>query len=417
MSTTFGLFNTSIMGMSAQSDALANISENIANSGTTGYKEASTKFLTVLNGLEGGEEFGGGVTTLSRYNVSTQGALQSTSSSTDLAIQGAGFFVVQNAAGDTLLTRAGSFVQDAQGRLVNAAGDYLMGFSGGSGPSSPSANAISSMSVVMIPNNKLFANASTSGTLSVNLDAAAVTIPAANLPSTNSATAQYTSMTSLTAYDNLGTPVVLNVYYANTGANQWQMTVYNSADAGSGGGFPYSSGPIATQNLTFNSTTGNLTTGSPVSLQLPGGAIVNLDVSGTTQLGSAFAVNTATVNGNAPSAISQLQVGQDGALSYLLANGQSVPAYTIGLANVASPSSLTSENGNVFTANEQSGQIFVGVAGQNGLGSIQSSTLESSSVDLSTELSNMIVAQRSFTANSQVFQVASDVLQVLNNLK
>jgi len=224
-------------------------------------------------------------------------------------------------------------------------------------------------------------------------------------------------MTSLTAYDNLGTPVTLNVYYANTGPNQWQMTVYNAADASSGGGFPYSAGPIATQSLTFNSTSGALTSGNPATLQLPGGATVNLDVSGSTQLSSAFAVNTATVNGNAPSAISGVQVGTNGALSYSLANGQSVPAYRIGLANVASPTNLTSGNGNVFTANEQSGQISVGTPGTGGLGTVQSSSLESSAVDLSTELSNMIIAQRAFTANSQVFQVASDVLQVLNNLK
>jgi len=405
------------MGMAAQSDALGNISENIANSNTIGYKEASTNFLTVLNGLDAGEEFGGGVATTNRYNISGQGALQSTSSSTDLAIQGAGFFVVQNSSGETLLTRAGSFVPDSQGRLVNAAGDYLMGFAGSSGPASASANALNNMTVIQIPNNQLFANASTSGTLSVNLDSSATAIASGSLPSTNSASVQYTSMTSLTAYDNLGTPVTLNVYYANTGPNQWQMTVYNAADASSGGGFPYSAGPIATQSLTFNSTSGALTSGNPATLQLPGGATVNLDVSGSTQLSSAFAVNTATVNGNAPSAISGVQVGTNGALSYSLANGQSVPAYRIGLANVASPTNLTSGNGNVFTANEQSGQISVGTPGTGGLGTVQSSSLESSAVDLSTELSNMIIAQRAFTANSQVFQVASDVLQVLNNLK
>ncbi len=417
MSNTYGLFNTSIMGMSAQSDALANISENIANSNTIGYKDASTEFLSVLNGFQAGEQFGGGVTTVSSRNVMAQGALQSTTTPTNLAIQGSGFFVVQNSSGAVLMTRDGSFTQDAQGRLVNDAGDYLMGFAGQAGSSGASSSALSNMTVVQIPNNQLFSTASTSGTLSVNLNSNSTAIASANLPSTNGASAQYTSMTSLTAFDNQGNPVTLNVYYANTGSNQWQMTVFNAANAASGGGFPYSSGPIATQNLTFSSTTGNLSSGSPVALQLPGGASVALNIGGTTQLASSFAVNTATVNGNSPSAVSQVQVSQNGSISYLLANGQNIPAYTIGLANVASPTNLTPVNGNAFSANEQSGQMIVGAARQGGFGTIQSSSLESSTVDLATQLSSMIIAQRSFTANSQVFQIASDVLQVLNNLK
>jgi flagellar hook protein FlgE len=399
------------MGMAAQSDALASISENIANSGTVGYKEAATHFMTVLSSLQTSDSFGGGVTTKSRYQIAQQGALLHTSSPTDLAVKGAGFFVVSNSAGETFLTRAGSFVPDAQGRLVNAAGYYLMGFSAGA-PSS----SISGMQVVTIDPGRLVANPSTSGVLSANLPANASIVAPANLPSTNAATAAFTSKTSLTTFDNLGNSIVLDIYFAKTGTNNWEMTVYNSADAAPGG-FPYSTPALATQPLAFSAANGSLSSGSPVGMAIPGGAALSLDVSNMTQLGAPFGMNSASVNGNGAAAVSSVQIGSDGTLSYVLGNGQTIPAYMIALANVNSPDNLSVVTGNVFVSNTDSGQVFVGNPGSGGFGVLASSNLENSTVDLATQLSSMIVAQRSFTANSQVFQVASDILQVLNNIK
>jgi flagellar hook protein FlgE len=123
------------------------------------------------------------------------------------------------------------------------------------------------------------------------------------------------------------------------------------------------------------------------------------------------------MDGNAPSAISKIDVNSDGVLRYLLDNGQTVPAYQIGVANVDAPTELMNYSGNVYVANSRSGQILVGKPGQGSLGGIQSSSLESSMVDLATELSSMIIAQRSFAANSQTVQAASEILQILNNLK
>lgn len=417
MTTTFGLFNTSVMGMAAQSDALAAISENIANSGTIGYKEATTHFLTVLNGYQNAEVFGGGVMTRNRYEVPAQGALQHTSSGTDLGIRGNGFFVVSDGAGEIFLTRAGSFVVDAQGRLVNSAGYYLMGFDAAKAPTGPTSNALTSMSVVRIQTDKMYAAPTTKGTFAANLPAAAAAAPAAKLPSTNMAGAQFSAKSSVTVYDSLGNSVVLDVYFAKTGPNAWEATFFNQADAAAGGGFPYATGPLTVQNLTFDPATGSLSTGSPVSIAVPGGTTMSLDLGEVTQLGAPFAVNSVYVDGSAASSIRQIDIGSDGTVSYKLTNGQSAAVYKIGLASVNSPVNLTSQTGNVFSANEDSGQIFVGNPGTGGFGSIMSSQLESSTVDLATQLSSMIIAQRAFTANSQVFQVASDVLQVLNNLK
>lgn len=413
MTSGFGLFNTAVMGMAAQSDALASISENIANSSTVGYKDATTHFMTVLSGLQSSESPGGGVTTKTRYQIDQQGALLHSSSVTDLAVKGAGFFVVSNGSGETFLTRAGSFVPDSQGRLVNAAGYYLMGFPAGA----PSSSSITGMQVITINPGKLVANPSTAGVFSANLDANASVTPAANLPSTNSPTATFTSKTSLTAYDNLGNSVVLDVYFTKTAANSWEMTVFDSANAAPGGGFPYSTPAPVTKTLGFSATNGSLTSGNPVNIAIPNGATLGLDIGNMTQLGASFGVNGANVNGNGAAAVSNIQIGSDGTLSYVLGNGQTIPAYMIALANVNSPDNMNVVTGNVFTPNTNSGQAFVGNPGTGGFGLIAASNLENSTVDLATQLSSMIVAQRSFTANSQVFQVASDILQVLNNIK
>lgn len=266
MSTTFGLFNSSIMGMSAQGDALANISENITNSNTTGYKRATTHFLTVLTGFQGPEQAGGGVATRSRYAVATQGALMHTDSTTDLAIRGKGFFVVTDPSGGTFLTRAGSFVPDAQGRLVNAAGYFLMGF-----PTGTSPDSMNNLQLMQVQRDRLYSNPTTSGVFSANLPSAAQVIAPAVLPSTNAANAVATAKSSLTVYDNLGAPVILDIYFSKTATNTWEASIYDSAGA-TNGGFPYASPALATQTLTFSPANGDILTGSSLALTPPGGS-------------------------------------------------------------------------------------------------------------------------------------------------
>ncbi len=407
MSSGSGLFNTSVMGMSAQSDWLAAISKNIANSNTAGYKDARTDFMTVLNGYD---SVGGGVTTVTRNEVSLQGSPLSTGTATDLAISGNGFFLVSNDAGQTFLTRAGNFLPDAQGRLVNSAGFYLMGYDSKLGMSGP-------LSTIKVDMNRMYSSPTTQGTFGANLPYNSNVVPAANLPSTNTAGAQFAGKSSLTVYDNVGNSVVLDLYYAKTASNTWEMTAYNHADAATSGSFPYASGPLTTQTLNFSATDGTITSPTSITLNVPNGGAMSLDLSKMTQLGGGYTPTDSVVDGYAASTISGISVDKAGTLSYTLANGQSISAYDIPLGKVASPDNLTSETGNVYSANAASGQLFIGAAGSNGYGSILGSSLEGSTVDLASQLSSMIVAQRSFTANSQVFQVASDIMQVLTNLK
>ena len=160
-----------------------------------------------------------------------------------------------------------------------------------------------------------------------------------------------------------------------------------------------------------------LTSGSPVTFTVPNGQSMSLNLGQTTQLASSFAVNASTANGNAPSSLTGVTISSDGTLDFEYSNGVSSPGYEIPLATVASEDNLTAVNGNAYQANQNSGTVRVGVAGTGGLGTIASSSLEDSTVDLATELTDMIQAQSAYQANSKVFQTGANLLDILNNLK
>ena len=412
----YDAMNASVTGMNAQSNYLANIGQNISNASTVGYKEADTQFSTLVDQAAVGQTSAGGVSSVTRLDVSQQGTLESTTTATDLAISGNGFFVVSNAGGQQFLTRSGSFVPDASGNLVNAAGYNLNGYSLANGAPTIASNSLTGMQVVNVNRTGLSATATTSGTLTANLPSTDATVAAANLPSTNTASSTYSEKTSMVMYDNLGASHTIDLYMAKTASNTWEVTAFDHAAAASSGGFPYSSGPLTTQTLNFSAANGDLTSGSPLSIAVPGGATMSLDLSGITQLAGSFAVSTSTVNGNAPASVSSVTIGTDGTLSYQLSNGSTVAGYKIPLANVASPDNLLPVTGNAYSANILSGQLSVGTAGTGGLGTINSSELEQSTVDIATQLTDMIVAQRGYEANSQVFKAGADLLSNLIQL-
>ncbi len=409
------ILNTSVSGMLADSNWLSSISQNVANANTTGYKNAETEFSTLVDQVSTAAA-GGGVMTTTRNLNALQGNVVSSSTATDLAVQGSGFFVVSDSSGATYLTRNGSFVPDASGNLVNSAGYYLMGTDIQSG-SSPPANALSTLQKVNVNSAGETATPTTSASIAANLPSSATPIAAADLPSANSASSTYTDMTSLVVYDNLGGAHTINLYLANTGANTWEVDAFDASKAAAGGGFPYSSGPLATATLTFDPTTGSLSSGSPLTFAVPNGQSMSLDLSDLTQLAAGFSVSSATANGNAPASLQGVSIAADGTLSFNYTNGASIAAYDIPLANVASPDNLTSVNGNAYTATAASGPVFLGPADAGSFGAIDSSSLESSTVDLATELTDMIQAQSAYEANSKVFQTGANILDVLNGLK
>ena len=389
----YGVMRTGVSGMNAQSSRLSTVADNIANASTNGYKRASAEFASMLINSGSGEYTSGGVNTRVRYNVSEQGNLSYTTSVTDLGIAGNGFMIVTDGNGTPFLTRAGSFVPDGSGNLVNAAGFYLMGYDLANGAPAPVAGGISGLSRVNISASQLKATASTLGKFSANLPSTATIVAAAALPSTNSANATYTAKSSMVTYDSLGKEVVLDIYMTKTADNTWEIAVYNKADAAAGANsFPYSSAALATGTLNFDPTSGSLTAASlsSLSIAIPGGSAFNLDLKGMVQLASDYRVLDATVDGNAPSAVDRIEIDEDGTLYTIYESGARVATFKIPLADVASPDNLTALPGNVYMPSSESGAVQVGFSTTGGMGSIVSGALEASTVDLASELTAMI---------------------------
>jgi flagellar hook protein FlgE len=352
-----------------------------------------------------------------RYHIGQQGALTFSTSATDLAINGNGFFIVSDAADRNFLTRAGSFVKQGDGNLVNAAGFKLMGYQVAGAAAAVVANGAGGLAPVNIGNFSLQATPSTSGYLNVNLPSNAPVVAAANLPAANAATAEFSGKTSLVTYDLLGNEVTLDIYSAKSASGTWQISAFNQANAASGGGFPYSSGGfLGSTSITFNST-GQLTAATALTFTIPGGSAFTLDLTQSSQLADDYAVLGTNVNGNAPGAVDSVEVDDDGLLYAIYDNGQRQAIYRIPLANVPSPDHLRPVAGNVYDLGAESGDMLIGFAGEGGLGKMEAGALEQSNVDLANELTEMIESQREYTANSKVFQTGADLMEVLVNLK
>lgn len=414
----YNLMRTSVSGMNAQANRLSTVADNIANSDTVGYKRKSVAFSTLVVPGTKAQYSSGSVVTSVREAIALQGVLSYTSSITDLAIDGKGFFVVHDSSGTPYLTRAGSFVPDDEGRLVNAAGFYLTGYSYANGIPSAVANGFEGLEMVSINNTDLAATPTTFGEFVANLPQAA-DIVTGDLPSSNLATAEFSEKSSLVVYDNFGGRVVLDIYFTKTADNNWEVAVYNQADAAPDTSFPYASGPMATQTLTFDPANGRLDGGSASNIvfNVPDGSTVDINMADMTQLATSYLVTTTEVNGNPPAFIESVTISEDGILHASYDDGTLQPLYRIPLATVVSPDLLDGHSGNVYTQSPNSGDIHIGFANDGELGRIASGAVEASNVDVADELTSMIQSQRSYTANSKVFQTGSDLMDVLVNLK
>lgn len=416
----YGMMRTSVSGMAAQANRLSAVADNIANSDTTGFKRYTSQFSQLVTpGVrsEGAGEFNsGGVLSYINQAVSDQGPLNYTTSATDLAVAGNGFFVVNNQDGTPMLTRAGSFVPDSDGRLVNTAGMVLTGYNLENGPAAAVANGFAGLEEVVISESDLIANPTTQGTFQANLPSEAVANSTA-LPSANLATSDFTQKTSLVVYDNLGASKLMDLYFTKSAGNTWELAVFDQETAATGTAFPYSSGPLATQTLTFDPTTGDLSGGTSITFTVPNGASTTLDLADMTQLAADYTPFITEVNGNSPSQIKQIDFSDDGTMYARYEDGSFRALYQVPLATVVSVDQLKAETGSIFVESQDSGSVQLGFAGQGGFGVIVPSALEQSNVDLAEELTSMIQSQRGYTANSKVFQTGSDLMDVLVNLK
>ena len=406
----FGTMRTGVSGMNAQANRLSTVGDNIANSNTSGYKKASTSFSSMILPSGGGSYNSGGVDTTIRYSVTEQGSFSYTTSDTDLAIDGEGFFIVKSSDGANYMTRAGNFEVQEDGTLKNAAGFTLQGYPYSS-TTDPTIviNGFQGLSDINVNAGGLKSSPSTSGSVT------------GNLPDSAAGSAVKTS--SLVAYDSKGNARTLTLEYtkAATGSD-WTLKITTPDSTGT----PTDLTPAAGITLQFDSS-GVLTSPSPASISLAGLtgtasglsadlSAIDLDISGLSEKGADYSM-TGTINGQGASGVDKVQIGSDGVVSILYKNGQSIPTYRIAMANVESPNNLTPMAGNVYAQSNDSGVVVMGYAGNSGYGNIKSKALENSNVDIAEELTTMIEAQRNYTANSKVFQTGSELLDVLVNLK
>jgi flagellar hook protein FlgE len=458
----YNVLRTGVSGMSAQATKLGTVADNIANANTVGYKRADAEFSSLV--LESGPSSysSGAVTSKIRYNISKEGALTYTLSKTDIAIKGDGFFVVQDRMGNDYLTRAGSFVVDGQtGHLVNAAGFALLGYKSTDGVETPvTLNSTGGLEPISMDYMNMRATPSTSGVYRSNLDADAAVV-SGSTAGDNVAGAGYTVKSSMVAYDDLGRPVTLDVYWTKTVAYdpsgptpaQWEVAVFDQSrqNPATTATFPYSSpdpvlggatpaNPVlARATVTFDQSTGAITdiasivpasgyTGAVdasdptmqamLQIQLPNATNpLQLNITGTTQLGAKYQPLQIAINGNAPAIVKDVAIDNEGRVYAVYEDGTETEFYRLPLANVPSPDQLKVLSGNVYAVSPQSGTLRVALPDEGGNGSIVVGALEQSNVDLATELTDMIVAQRSYTANSKSFQTGNELLEVLVNLK
>ena len=432
----FGSMNTAVSGMHAQTNRLSAVSENIANSDTDGYKRANVKFSSFLLPSTKGTLNSGGVTSNIGHDITMQGDLANTSSGSDVAITGKGFFVVQDDHGRMALTRAGSFKIDQDGYLVNAAGYTLLGTKA-TGGSAAAVNGLNAMEPINLSATAARAKATSNIGLMGGLDARKPVIDPADLPSVNATGAKYSFKTSVTSYDSLGRETVYDVYFSKTtaasnGANPtpdtWEATVYRHDEADPvSGGFPYKAAGGGTQSvnqntmpLTFDSN-GQLTNATTALSFVDGKTVpqqtVNLDFKGFTQLAKDSSIDKLSNDGQRATVISDVKIDKDGTVYGIYSDSSKVALYRIQLADVSSPDNLEPASGNIFHETPTSGAIFTGYPGEGSFGETAAGQLERSNVDMANELTDMIQAQRSYTANSKVFQTGSELMDILVNLK
>ncbi|WP_279482662.1 flagellar hook protein FlgE [Aureimonas sp. SK2] len=457
-----GTMRTSVSGMNAQATRLSAVAENIANANTNGYKQTTTEFASQMLANGKGQYNSGAVEANVRTLISEQGGLSYTANSVnskkvDLAISGQGFLVVDDGNGGSVLTRAGSFTQQPDGTLVNAAGYVLKGYPMTTTGTNSVLNGFAGLEKVNLNQGLLSASPTTEGKLTIPLNKNFVAAdPADSIPSDNDPVIPNKDTTiskSITVYSNAGEPIPLDIYYTKTGKDTWEVAIFDGRARGTGPErpFPYAKAnlPATAQGtkpmigkatITFDETNNYSLkdiVGSTTSPTVPGDAVkgidkkylgidlsdiggsaaFRLDISSTTQFYGDNQPLEATVNGNPAEVIDKVSVGEDGTVRANFTSGTFRDLYKIPLAKVAAPDNMTVLSGNAFAPSLESGSVLMGFGGSDGFGTIVSGALESSTVDLASELTTMIESQRSYTANSKVFQTGSEIMDVLVNLK
>ncbi len=441
----FGAMNTAISGLSAQSAAFGNIGDNVANSQTVGFKRVDTVFEDYLTSSTASSNESGSVVARPAYANTVQGSVKLTDNPLDLAIAGQGFFTVSrelssaNGVGtfgpQAQYTRTGDFKLDRDGYMVNSAGGVLNGWL----PDAKGALDTTKMAPIQV-GQAAFSPVATSQVQLV-----------ANLPATPSAVGPVAN--PLQVYDALGNAQTLQLSWtqqppATAGATSdtWTVKValpngtsLGTADVtfGTGGAAPGTISGVG--NVVAGTTTappgGTVTAGStyaagaPATLQIKpdfgsGPQAITLDLgtfgrgNGLTQYaGTDFSLKGLTQDGAAPGSFSGVTTRQNGDIVANYDNGQSRTVARVPLTLFANADALQRQDGQAFTATRDSGGARTLQSGSNGAGNLVARSVEGSNVDIASEFSKLIVAQRAYSANTKMVTTADELLQQTLDMK
>ena len=442
-----------VSGLVANSSALAAISDNIANVNTTAYKRNEVDFSTMVTSQAvKGQYSAGGVQGNNTQFVNQQGLIQSAAASTDLAISGDGFFVTSTSATSpaSQFTRAGAFQPDANGYLVNSAGLYLQGWpvqANGTFDTDPSDLSkigpinVKNLGAAVQPTGNLGVSANLDQTTAVGAGAAtysASTNSMAAYAATGTGTAPDAPPIEISVIDSVGGTHKFALAFEKTSTpNTWNAEIYAvpASDVSSGG----PNGQIAAGQVVFNNdgsinlanttlfgaagATPAITLGASGGTQPAwatnlgiNGQTLNFNLSQLTQLASPSTVTSVSSDGASAGNIVGVQVGADGVVSARFDNSQVRKIAQVAIATFPNPNGLSPISGNAYGGTLAAGSMTLKVAGTGGAGTIDPSSLEASTVDLSTEFTGLITTQKAYSASSKIITTADTMLDELINI-
>jgi flagellar hook protein FlgE len=418
----FTTFQTALSALNATSTAIDVTGNNLANLNTVGFKDSNVSFLDLVTqsfGTVGKAQPGAGTQQMT-IRSSSQGATHNTSGPLDAAVQGAGFFVMRTANNGQLLTRAGNFHTDANGYLTSLTGERVQGWTQLN--ANGTVNTSGPIGDIQVPSGSLQQPvATTNFALSMNLNASA-TVGAASGTFSN----------PMQVIDSLGNTQNLTVTVTKTGPNAWGYTVTIPSSALS----TPSATPLATGTLAFN-TDGTLKTPAATPPALTNQVAVKVtgladgaadmtmnwnlnDPAGNptlTQVDSPSTVSANSQDGTAPAQLTGVSIGAQGMIEAQFSNGLQKPVAQLALASIGNPDSLSAVGNNNFETSSQTTLPVIGTALTGGRGDILGGSLESSTVDIAKEFTNLIIYQRGYQADAKVINTEDQLTQDTISLK
>ncbi len=401
-------FGQGLSGLKAASQSLDVIGNNIANAATVGFKAGSATFSDVY----ASSRVGLGTQVASISQRFAMGTVSGTGNQFDMAIDGAkGMFRVVDSHGSVLYTRNGQFLADRHHYIVNAQGHRLTGYLEGSTTPEP----------VRVPAGNIAPEATSVITSIVNVDANAAVIPAETAFAPGNADS-YTHSFPVNVYDSLGNAHQLTQYFVKRAGTAGVSSHWDIHYRMNGNPLTQDADPVS---LVFDPA-GRMTApaaGVAFTVADIGGAnspaqplVFTINYAGSTQFGGDFSYSF-TQNGFATGEYASMSIAGDGAIVASYTNGQTQAIGTLVLADFANLQGLKPVGGNAWVETSESGQAILGTPGSNGMAMIKGQAVEESNVDMSQELVNMIIAQRTYQANAQTIKTQDQVLQTLISMR